>query len=341
MAKEEQQQLSQIENKLSMYINSEKNEWINVYRLMNEVKTNELFKLRDLNSFNAWVSDTAVRFKIGVSTLWRKFKAGKVYEEYANRLELVNRTAPNASEINISPDTLSSIETLAGKDATKMVQLIDKAIAGELSRSDIRMALKSKRRVDEGSIPKSRHNAISADERISDIDVKVKAYDIILELHNYYWLYGLTNKEINTNDFIKTYLYKLFDEMGVITGTSRHKRRLDGVVVENLLFDNKDNDGINIHGLEIKVDKYDLLGDKKMQEYTDFVDYFSIVIPNEEELINIAKNVKLNEWGIMVYDPKKEKKLFFIEKPKKLNPIFRDKLYESIILKLAGKKGYI
>lgn len=325
--------IEKIEKELSYYTSSEKNDWLAVYRLMERVKTEELYKARELKSFNAWVNFTSQALGVGSSTLWRKYKAGRSMQEYSDRTGI----KIDDKALAVSPDTIASIETLAGRDSKKMDSLISQAIDGKVSRQDVRLALKEKRRTAPHSIPTSRHTRIKASDRTERSDIS--ASDIVLELGKWQWLEGLADSPIRTTNPIKTYLYSLQTELGVATGTARHKRRFDGLILENLTIDSNDNDGINLHGVEIKVNKYDLQNDTKMQEYTDFCDFFYIAIPNDDEMIAIAKNIKLPDWGILVYTPDSDSisKIKILEKPKKLKAIFKDKTLENIILRNLGK----
>lgn len=326
--------IEKIEQELSYYTSSEKNDWLAVYRLMERVKLGELYKERDLNSFNAWVNFTAQLLGVGSSTLWRKYKAGRAMQEYVVR---TGCDIDNKALLSVSPDTIACIETLAGRDSNKMDFLITKAIDGKVSRREIRLALKEKRRSSPNSIPTSRHNRIKASDRTEES--RITASDIVLELGGWQWLEGLIESPIRTTNPIKTYLYSLQTELGVATGTSAHKRRFDGLILENLTLNNNDNDGINLHGIEIKVNKYDLQNDTKMQEYTDFCDFFYIAIPNDKEMIKIARDIKLPEWGILIYSEiETDQKIKILDKPKRLKAIFKDKTLENILLRTLGKK---
>jgi len=327
------EQLATVESKLAVYIADEKDDWLEVYKLMEKVKSKELFKARDLNSFTAWVSYLANALAVGTSSIWRRYKAGRTFKEYADR---TNLSLDDTKNLTVSYDTVASIETLAGRDSKKLDDFMERAIAGKITREDVRKALREKRKT--SKVPKSRHDRVKAGER-TEIG-SVTASDIVLELNRYYWLSCMTKEPIMTNNPIKTYLYSLETELGVVTGTSAHKRRFDGVIFENLTINSTDNYGVNIYGVEIKVNKYDLMNDHKMQEYTNFCDYFVIAIPNDSEMINIAREIKLPDWGILIYDETKEnERLKILDKPKKLNPIFKDKILENLILRLLGKSS--
>lgn len=327
------EQLASVENELTIYIADEKDDWLKVYELMERVKDQELFKARDLKSFTAWVSYLANNLAVGTSSIWRRYKAGRTFKEYAER---TNLDLKNTKNLTVSYDTVASIETLAGRDSKKLDSFMDKAIAGKITREDVRKALREKRKT--SKIPKSRHDRIKVGER-TEIG-SVTASDIVLELNRYYWLSDMTKAPIMLNNPIKTYLYNLDTELGVATGTSDHKRRFDGVIFENLTINSTDNYGVNIYGVEIKVNKYDLMNDHKMQEYTNFVDYFIIAIPNDNEMISIARDIKLPDWGIMIFDETQEdQKLKILDKPSKLKPIFKDQILENEILRLLGKSS--
>ena len=117
-------------------------------------------------------------------------------------------------------------------------------------------------------------------------------------------------------------------EFAVQTGTSHHARRIDALVLENMTPNEPGK--ISIHGIEIKVDKSDLLNDHKMQEYLDFVDFFWIAVP--ELLVDEAQSVIADGWGILTID--NDKKINVAVFAKKRKAICREQTLESAINKL-------
>lgn len=95
-------------------------------------------------------------------------------------------------------------------------------------------------------------------------------------------------------------LYKALTELAVRPGTSKSARRIDIAVIEDITNSTiQGNHDITVHGIEIKISKWDLLNDTKMQEYADYCDYFWLAIP--EELTDDAIDYVLDDWGILVY----------------------------------------
>lgn len=87
---------------------------------------------------------------------------------------------------------------------------------------------------------------------------------------------------------------------------------------------------VHIHAVEIKVSKHDLLSDHKMQEYTDYADFFWIAVP--EELKADAESIMLNDWGLITID--KNKELHVIKKAELHDAIFRDQTVETALIKI-------
>lgn len=63
----------------------------------------------------------------------------------------------------------------------------------------------------------------------------------------------------------KTYIkekYRVFEEFAIDPGTSRHSRRLDALIAENISVPPHTDNQVNLIGVEIKVDVNDLKNDK-------------------------------------------------------------------------------
>ena len=121
--------------------------------------------------------------------------------------------------------------------------------------------------------------------------------------------------------------YRVFTEFPVFVGTSRKSRRMDMLVSENITSENVWD--LNLHCVEIKVSKGDLLGDTKYTEYADFVDYMWLAIPVELELV--AKDNVFNDCGIIVI---KDNKATIVKKAAKLSADRKIDTLTNIALKL-------
>ena len=175
------------------------------------------------------------------------------------------------------------------------------------------------------------------------MEEKITAADIILALQSSNWLFNQS-----TNNFIwekvitaprepvrKNYIkekYRVFEEFAVDPGTSRHSRRLDALIAENISVPAHADNPVNLIGVEIKVDFNDLKSDYKMQEYAAFVDQFYLAVPDEEDIINVALSIKLDTWGLITVS--KDGQIKVLQTAYKLPAIMRDKTLNNLILKL-------
>lgn len=126
--------------------------------------------------------------------------------------------------------------------------------------------------------------------------------------------------------------YRVFEEFAIDPGTSRHSRRLDALIAENISVPPHTDNQVNLIGVEIKVDVNDLKNDCKMQEYTDFVDQFYLAVPDEEDIVNAALSIKLDTWGLIIVS--KDGQIKVLQTADKLPAIMRDKTLNSLVLKL-------
>lgn len=328
------QALNEIEGQLSQYLAADKKNWIHTYLLMSEVQDKELYAAQ-YHSYTKWVNHLADSLSIHVSTLWARLKAGKNYAEYATRATEQGRTVPKITEIDVSPDSLNLCAKVAGKNAGEMDKLVDQVLAGDLTRENLRQAAGE-------FVARSRFDCVQAKDR-TEMEEKITAADIILALQSSSWLFSQSTDNPIWEKVItdprksvkKTYIkekYRVFEEFPVNSGTSRHSRRLDALIAENISVPPHTDNPVNLIGVEIKVDVNDLKNDCKMQEYTDFVDQFYLAVPDEEDIVNAALSIKLDTWGLIIVS--KDGQIKVLQTADKLPAIMRDKTLNSLVLKL-------
>ena len=332
--------LNEIEGQLSQYLAADKKNWIHTYLLMSEVQDKELYAAQ-YRSYTKWVNHLADSLSIHVSTLWARLKAGKNYAEYAARAAEHGRTVPKIEEIDVSPDSLNLCAKVAGKNAVEMDKLVEQVMSGNLTRENLRQAAKA-RKAAGGFVATSKFDCIQAKDR-TEMAEKITAADIILALQSSDWLFeqDVTNpvwEKVITDPrepVKKTYIkekYRIFEEFPVNSGTSRHSRRLDALIVENISVPARADNPVNLIGVEIKVAVNDLKNDCKIQEYTNFVDQFYLAISDEKDIVNAALSTKLDSWGLLTVS--KDGQIKVLQTADKLSAIMSDKTLNSLVLKL-------
>lgn len=326
--------LNDIEGQLGQYLAADKKNWIQTYLLMSEVQDKELY-IVNYRSYTKWVNHLADSLSIHVSTLWSRLKAGKNYAEYASRAREQGRIVPQIEEIDVSPDSLNLCAKVAGKNAAEMDKLVDQVVAGDLTRENLRQAAGE-------FVAKSRFDCVQPSDR-TEMEEKITAADIILALQSSSWLFSQSTDNPIWEKVItdpresvkKTYIkekYRIFEEFPVNSGTSRHSRRLDALIAENISVPLHADNPVNLIGVEIKVDINDLKNDCKMQEYTNFVDQFYLAISDEKDIVNAALSTKLDSWGLLTVS--KDGQIKVLQTADKLPAIMRDKTLNSLVLKL-------
>ena len=312
--------LEAIETQLTAAVRSDQGVWQKCYELMHDVEEGQMYASAGYKSFTQWVNTMAARVGCHVSVLWARFKAGRTYAEYAARAQAAGREVPQLEQIKISPDTIKLCSTVAGADAATMDHLLDKSLAGELSRADLRAAARAKKAQNPEAEPETRHSAAAdaaaravqagqpgqaedgtadtaeqaeqAAQRRKHQQPELTAAQIVLALKQ-------SKDWIGEPDETKWIDRKCrhFTEFRADTGSSHAARRFDLLCVETLTAAERDT--VVIRGVEIKVSKSDLEQDHKMQEYTAFCDAFYIAVPDTEEMIQTAEAVRLPAWGLL------------------------------------------
>lgn len=306
--------IEKIEEELQQLLSEDKKSWVKIYELMQEVESEKLYEGK-YHSFTAWVNELANKSKVHVSLLWSRKKAGKMYAEYQERAKAAGRSVPVMREVNVSPDNFNLVEKIAGANKAVADELMDKVVSGELKRKDLKNAWETVR-ADKQNVRVTRH-----DKQSERAENALSAADIVLALRNPTWLPMELSERINEYQEQK---YRIMTEFAVQSGTTRHARRMDILAIETIT-----NSDISLHGIEIKVNKHDLINDHKMQEYTEFCDYFWIAVP--EELIEDAKSIAATGWGILSID---KGNIAIVQKATRQDAIFRDKTIKSALYKL-------
>lgn len=310
--------LENTEHELLALLNQDKNNWVQIYRLMDQVDKEKAYTATS-KSFTQWVNTLADKAKVHVSLLWARKKAGAAYDEYVKRAEAKGVQVAPLEELNVSPDNINLVAKIAGSNNEVADDLIQKVANNELHRSDLKKAWANvkEERIRNGINPTrtSRHT--------EEVDKSISMTDTIrlALVNNKQWLTRII--EGCSDEF--SHLYKALTELAVRPGTSKSARRIDVAIIEDITNSTiPGNHDITVHGIEIKISKGDLLKDTKMQEYADYCDYFWLAIP--EELVDDAIDYVLDEWGILVYHRNKDGsgELKCLQKPKKLNATMRE-----------------
>ncbi len=327
--------LKEIEDKLEVLIKIEKKNWADFYLLIKQVETDELWQ-GTYNSFTQWVKDFAVRTKTHESTIWYKKKAGEVYEKYAEMRKKKGLEVEEIRDSKVSVNSLVILDKIDKYSPEKTEELADKVFNKEITRNDLHSIYKAVRPSAETRERISSIYASKTDEEIRSekIEESIKTSNILSTLYSIECWLGKKKERKYFKSSYEQDKIQCFAEFPFFTGTTRHSRRIDFLCIENMTSENLWE--LNIHGIEIKVNEHDLLNDEKYTEYTEFVDYFYLAVP--EELEEVAKKNKFNGCGLIVISKDKENSNKFIAKvvetPTKLTPFRREDTLTSITLKL-------
>lgn len=329
-------ELNNIEKELNELVEKDRQNWSSFYLLLKKVEEGKLWEGM-YKSFTAWIKHFANTNKIQESVLWNRKKAGEIYQNYyARKLQKQEKVA-DIQVVDIAQDSLILIEKIARKDEELQQELIDKAINKELKKKDLQEAyriVKAKKYAEKQLKEELKREDISVEDK-EKIEENIKelkmsgltALDIVEALKSHTWLHKETKERRKIfKDFYEQDKYKMFTEFPVYVGTTRNSRRIDALVCENLT---EERWKLNLHAIEIKVSKSDLINDCKYTEYAEFTDFIWLAIP--EELIEVAKETKLNKCGILVI---KDNKVQVIEHAQRLDAIRREECLSRLALKL-------
>lgn len=324
--------LVDIEKKLIELFISERKNWVSIYLLLKIVYEEMLWRV-NYNSYTQWVKEFAIRSKVHESSIWHIRKMGAVYEKYSKQMESKGMKVEDIKNTKVSANNLVILEKIDKYSPEKTEELVEKIFNKEITKNDLEEIYRAVR-----PSKKSSENNISSktdgEIRIEKIKDNIKASNILSTLYNIESWLGKKKERKYFKSSYEQDKVQCFSEFPLFTGTTRHSRRIDFLCVENMTSENLWE--LNIHGIEIKVNEHDLLNDEKYTEYTEFVDYFYLAVP--EELGEIAQKNKFNGCGLIIISKDKENTNKFIAKvveiPIKLNPLRREDTLTSITLKL-------
>ena len=314
--------LKDAEKDLSKLVEVDKKNWTSIYLLLKEVEDKALYA-GSYNSFTSWVKSFCIAHKVHESVIWNRKKAGKVYETYYNLQQSKGIKVAPIEEAKVSADSLVLLDKINKYDKDTASKLVDKVINKEITKKDLREVYKSIRPATVNNDPH-----IKTVDPKDEIDIKkITSAKIVSALYNIEWLDAYKKRRYFKSSFEQD-KYRTFTEFPCYTGTTRKSRRMDMLIIENIT--TKEAGEINLHCIEIKVSKGDLINDHKYSEYAEFVDYLYLAIP--EDLLEYAIETKFESCGVITIN--KDNKATIAVPAVKLQPLKKIDTLTNIALKL-------
>ena len=209
------------ETTLLQLLKADRHNWTQIYRLMQSVEDEGLFAAGGFRSFTAWVNHLAEQAEVHVSLLWRRKKAGKFYASYEQRAAERGVEVPALEAARVSADDLALVEKIAGGSEGAQDMLMEKVLAKEMTRKDLKAAWKLAKAEREKRgrkvVRKSRHDTEPMEPGEADTS-EASAASAVVALAEYDIIQALSNGWAAEK-------YHLFEQFSVNTGSSRHRRR--------------------------------------------------------------------------------------------------------------------
>ncbi len=324
--------LVDIEKQLIELFISERKNWVSIYLLL-KIVDEEILWRGNYNSYTQWIKEFAVRSKVHESSIWHIKKMGAVYEKYSKKMEAKGMKVDDIKNTKVSANNLVVLEKISKYSPERTEELVEKIFKKEITKNDLEEIYRAVR---PSKINNENNNSIAfktdGEIRTEKIKNNIKASTILSTLYEYEnWLGQKKVRKYFKSSYEQDKI-QCFSEFPVYTGSTKKSRRIDFLAVENMTTENLWE--LNIHGIEIKVTESDFINDEKYTEYTEFVDYFYLAVP--EELKDIALKNKFKDCGLIVISKDKTNKFIakVIEAPARLNPLRREDTLTSIALKL-------
>ena len=290
------------ESELENLIRTDKNNWTRFYILMEKVEKEELYKQRNFKSFTSWLKNFSLKNKIHESVLWNRKKAGRVYQQYQQLQSQRGIQTEPIENIDVSMDSLVLLDKIQKKTPALGAELIEKTMKKQVTRQDLRTAYKQIRDAEPPKKPGRKKKLTEEEEMVKQAEFaqnNATATKITQLFVSSKWLLGYetTRKAFKIAEQQDKYIS--LPEFRVYTGTSIKSRRIDVLALENVTVRTKLHQ-LHAHGIEIKVDKHDLLNDHKYTEYAEFVHFLWLAVPRK--LVELAKETAPPSVGIIAVE---------------------------------------
>lgn len=156
--------------------------------------------------------------------------------------------------------------------------------------------------------------------------------DIMLAIRESNWL------QPTRQDVLRDCIYHAFLSFKANKKGNCNSRQIYALVVENITTVSARN-AVMLRGIDIKVNRQDLLGDSQTAGSAAEVDYYYIAIPKTPEMMELAESAVRPEWGIMAVDQSRNVKV--IREPSRLKIMNREEILSDIIIKSLGDSVFL
>ena len=317
--KDELVEFNRIEEKLANLCKQNKRNWANIASILIKIDSNNLWETgsdregNPLNSYSAWLRNFSSKYNFAESYLWELKRTGKTYLDYAKE-EGINLEESPLEEVSCDVKALDIAQKVKKIDHAKGTDLMAKVLAGEASRKDAQAeyrainwtarAARNKKKYEniaksdaQKKLNKAREDGYQYTEESVLTLCENKAAEYISFVQD-------TNKTSRGNvKFSDRNYLNFYTQFPMKTGTSRHARQIDGMIVTNWSKPHYEKRyETDLIGIEVKVSLHDMISDDKMDEYKDFCNYFYLAIPPYEEMIKAAETDFPSDTGILVCD---------------------------------------
>ena len=154
----------------------------------------------------------------------------------------------------------------------------------------------------------------------------ITSADLITALRTSNWL-----KEVK-HDANYELIYQVFTDFCPNRGKGHNTKEMDALVVENLTIN--DCKDVILKGIEIIDSKQDLHHNIRLAEYTRYVDFLYIAVPDIVDIIEFAESIRRPEWGIMTIE--RSGSVRVIREPSYLHPTCREEMLTNVVKEFAS-----
>lgn len=334
----------EITREIVKLVQSEKNQWLKIYKIVQRAEDNETYK-PEYKTARQWELALCKTAGLQLRELQRYKDAGRQIDEYNAARMRAGKQTKTAESVHVSPRNVETVRKISAGSPQKRDQLLTAVLDGKIGHRELDQMWKTAK-ASGVHVRTSRHDKMGTSSAPSGMAAdprKITAADIVLTLQKTSPAAWIPEP---VRDVPKVYndpnRFRVFTEFPVKTGAGTvHAARMDALVVET--FGTEHWNDVILHGMEIKINEYDLMRDVKMMEYTDFCDYFWIVCPVDlvDAAAQYAGENGGDDWGILavtddiradgIHGPILEP----YKKPERLPGLMRHRTLETIVHKYA------
>ena len=278
--------------KLEEELKRSRDHWGVTYKILKRIREGELWRNGGFQNYTLWLAEAAKKSGMHASELWKRFGAGRHYEEYLKREAQVGRSHPSIETVEASPNTIALAYRLAGDGNWVFADsLMTDILDGKIRRADLNDAWKA--------VKEAKSEAVREKKRPEE---KKKGIPPAFYRKNSFKLEAVLTLSADSGGFLVGASHPKRSRFRVISSTepvsTETAGSVDCVIIENR---STKTGALRLHGISVEPKRPDGLYLAKEPEKATPYDYRWLAVPTgfEDAYRDFVRD-SLPGWGLLV-----------------------------------------